>query len=137
MLGIAGQPLAAESLLRRAMDIERPDSSLATVSPLLLANYAVAGGFPITEQCRVWRRLSDSLIAGPARGPDSFREEVGMQTPGHAETIRIQLTEEQRARLRRAIGRDGEEIELRVEELEERIAPRLASNHNETLLIDG
>lgn len=60
-----------------------------------------------------------------------------MQTPGHAETIRIQLTEEQRARLRRAIGRDGEEIELRVEELEERIAPRLAANHNETLLIDG
>ncbi len=29
------------------------------------------------------------------------------------------------------------EPELQVEELEERITPRLASNHNETLLVDG
>jgi hypothetical protein len=28
------------------------------------------------------------------------------------------------------------EPELQVEELEERIAPRLASNHNETLLVE-
>lgn len=33
-------------------------------------------------------------------------------------------------------GRDSEEAELEVEELEERIAPKLASNHNETLLLD-
>lgn len=30
----------------------------------------------------------------------------------------------------------GETIELRAEALEERIAPKLASNHNETLLVD-
>ncbi|HYC34093.1 MAG TPA: hypothetical protein VEB59_17505 [Gemmatimonadales bacterium] len=29
----------------------------------------------------------------------------------------------------------GAEVELRAEELEERIAPRLASNHNVTVLI--
>jgi serine/threonine-protein kinase len=40
MLLIAGRPLAAESLFRRAMAIGRSDSSLETVSPMLLANYA-------------------------------------------------------------------------------------------------
>ena len=30
----------------------------------------------------------------------------------------------------------AEEVELRIEELEERIAPRLAANHNEVLLVD-
>lgn len=60
-----------------------------------------------------------------------------MQTRDRPDTIRLRLTEEQRRQLRQAIGRDGEEIELRVEELEERVVPRLASNHNETMLIDG
>lgn len=60
-----------------------------------------------------------------------------MQTPRPPESIRLQLTKEQRALVRSAIGRDGEAIELRVEELEERIAPRLASNHNETMLSDA
>lgn len=59
-----------------------------------------------------------------------------MQTPHRPEAVRLQLTKEQRALVRDVIGRDGEEIELRVEALEERIAPKLASNHNETLLID-
>ena len=60
-----------------------------------------------------------------------------MQTRDRPDTIRLRLTEEQRRQLRQAIGRDGEEIELQVEELEERVVPRLASNHNETMLIDG
>lgn len=48
--------------------------------------------------------------------------------------IRIDLTRQQRRQVHGATGRDGEAIELTVEELEERIAPRLASNHNETML---
>lgn len=51
-------------------------------------------------------------------------------------TIRIALTPDQRRQVERTTGRDGQAIELTVEELEERIAPRLSSNHNETLLAD-
>ncbi len=40
MLLIAGQPLPAESLFRRAMAIGRGDTTLSGVSPMLLANYA-------------------------------------------------------------------------------------------------
>jgi uncharacterized small protein (DUF1192 family) len=50
-------------------------------------------------------------------------------------SIRLPLTDAQKAVLRHVLGRDMEELELRVEELEERIAPRLASNHNERLLL--
>jgi hypothetical protein len=57
-----------------------------------------------------------------------------MNTPEQSQTIRIELTGPQRDQLRRLTGRDADALELRVEELEERIAPRLASNHNETLL---
>jgi hypothetical protein len=51
-------------------------------------------------------------------------------------TIRIELTDAQTEQVRKAIGREFDEIELRLEELEPRIALRLASNHNETLLVD-
>jgi hypothetical protein len=51
-------------------------------------------------------------------------------------TIRITLTDAQTAQVRKAIGREFDEIELKLEELEPRIALRLASNHNETLLVD-
>ena len=37
--------------------------------------------------------------------------------------IRLTLTPEQKAEIRRATGKDAETIELSVEELEERIAP--------------
>jgi hypothetical protein len=50
--------------------------------------------------------------------------------------IHLVLTKAQRSQVKDAPSRDGEAIELTVEELEERIAPRLASNHNETLLAD-
>ncbi len=51
-------------------------------------------------------------------------------------TFRLQLTAEQRAVVKDATGRQGETLEFQVEELEERITPRLASNHMETLLTD-
>jgi len=50
--------------------------------------------------------------------------------------VRIHLTPEQQEQFKRATGKDDEEIELTVELLEERIAPKLASNHNQTLLVD-
>jgi hypothetical protein len=59
-----------------------------------------------------------------------------MPTPQEKTLVRLALTDSQRAEVKRAIGRDGETLELAVEELEERIAPRLASNHNETVLAD-
>jgi hypothetical protein len=51
-------------------------------------------------------------------------------------TIRIELTDAQTEQVRKAIGREFDEIELKVEELEPRIALRLASNHNEPLLLE-
>jgi hypothetical protein len=48
--------------------------------------------------------------------------------------VTIRLTEEQRAAIKGECGLDAETLELYMEELEERIAPRLASNHNHTLL---
>ena len=48
--------------------------------------------------------------------------------------VRLTLTPKQQEEIRQAIGRDGETLELTVEELEERIAPRISGNHNETLL---
>ena len=58
--------------------------------------------------------------------------------PNHTaqDIVRLDLIRDQRRQIRQAAGRDGEAIELTVEELEERIAPKLASNHNETLLAD-
>jgi uncharacterized small protein (DUF1192 family) len=38
--------------------------------------------------------------------------------------FRIELTPEQKAKVRDATGKDAEAVELSVEELEERIAPR-------------
>ena len=38
--------------------------------------------------------------------------------------IRIELTPEQKAQVRQATGKDADAVELSVEELEERIAPR-------------
>jgi hypothetical protein len=37
--------------------------------------------------------------------------------------VRIELTPEQRAKVRNATGKDAEAVELSVEELEERITP--------------
>jgi hypothetical protein len=38
--------------------------------------------------------------------------------------VRLELTEEQKAQIKTATGKDARAIELNVEELEERIAPR-------------
>jgi hypothetical protein len=53
-----------------------------------------------------------------------------------ASTIRIDLTEEQKQVVKAAIDRDAEALELTVQELEQRIAPKLAANHNETFVVE-
>jgi len=58
-----------------------------------------------------------------------------MQSDKESDVVRIDLTAEQKAQLKSATGRDAEAIELTMQELEARIAPRLAGNHNETFLL--
>jgi hypothetical protein len=43
--------------------------------------------------------------------------------------IRIELTPEQKAQVRKATGKDAEAVELSVEELEDRIAPISVNIH--------
>ncbi len=57
-----------------------------------------------------------------------------MDTPVRDRLVRLQLTDAQKLQVRALTGRDGDAIELTVDELEDRITPRLASNHNETAL---
>ena len=52
------------------------------------------------------------------------------------EIIRIDLTTSPKEQVKAKTGQNAEAIELTVQELEERIAPRLSANHNETLLMD-
>jgi hypothetical protein len=40
------------------------------------------------------------------------------------ETVRIELTPEQKHLIKQEVGKEGEAVELTVKELEERIAPR-------------
>jgi eukaryotic-like serine/threonine-protein kinase len=77
MLGIAGRPLAAESLFRRAMDIERGDSSLPTVSPTLLANYART----LSELDRHDEafRYAEQADAGARRAGDEYTANVALR----------------------------------------------------------
>lgn len=58
-----------------------------------------------------------------------------MERPSESErTVRIDLSPEQTQHLRATTGLEVAAIELTLQELEQRIAPRLASNHNETML---
>jgi hypothetical protein len=43
-----------------------------------------------------------------------------------SDKIRIELTEEQKAQLRQATGKEASAIELTAEELEDRVSPRKA-----------
>jgi hypothetical protein len=50
--------------------------------------------------------------------------------------VRIDLTTGQKEQVKATTGHDADAVELTVQELEQRIAPRLASNHNETFLVE-
>ena len=62
--------------------------------------------------------------------------EAIMEAGKERQIVRIDLTVHQKEQVRTVTGREGEAIELTVQELEERIAPKLAANHSETLLAD-
>ncbi len=61
-------------------------------------------------------------IAGGSRVHQFHHQEAAMQNPKGQ--FRIELTPDQKAKIREATGKDAEAVELSVEELEERIAPR-------------
>lgn len=48
--------------------------------------------------------------------------------------VRLTLTDEQKNQVQESTGLATEAIELTPQELEERITPRIALNHNETML---
>jgi hypothetical protein len=56
-------------------------------------------------------------------------------TDNNKNIIRIDLTPSQKEQIKATTGRDAEAVELTVKELEERITPGIALNHNETLLV--
>ncbi len=59
-----------------------------------------------------------------------------MGTPAeNAKVVRIDLSPEQMQQLRAVVGVEVKAIELTIDELEQRIAPKIASNHNETFLV--
>jgi uncharacterized small protein (DUF1192 family) len=60
-----------------------------------------------------------------------------MSKENERQVIRIELTQDQKDRLKAQTGKNADVIELTVQELEARIAPVLGwNNHNETLLVD-
>lgn len=58
-----------------------------------------------------------------------------MDTTNPKDLVRITLTPAQTQEIKQATGREAEAIQLTIEELEQRIAPRMAGNSNETLLL--
>ena len=63
-----------------------------------------------------------------------------MPNQNEKEIVRIDLNPTQKEQLKAKTGRDADAIDLTVQELEERIAPRggfLGNNHNETFLLDA
>jgi hypothetical protein len=72
------------------------------------------------------------LIHGEFTQPVQVEPQIHGGTHTHQEAamsdskgqFRIELTPEQKAKIRNATGRDAEAVELSVQELEERIAPR-------------
>lgn len=59
-----------------------------------------------------------------------------MSMPNAKKVVRIELTQAQKDALQAQTGKNADAIELTIQELEPRIAPRLAANHTETLLAD-
>jgi hypothetical protein len=75
---------------------------------------AIHGRF--TQPDHIQPRFSNTHTAVPAH----HQEDVMQSSKGQ---FRIELTPEQKAKVRDLTGKDAEAVELSVEELEERIAP--------------
>jgi hypothetical protein len=61
--------------------------------------------------------------------------EGAMSAQNEKTVVRIDLTPEQQDRIKTATGKSIEALQMSAEDLEQRIAPGLALNHNETFLI--
>ena len=59
-----------------------------------------------------------------------------MQNPPQKDTIAVPPTPEQDEQARHRPASEQDAVRLAAQQLEERIVPRLASNHNETFLVD-
>jgi len=59
-----------------------------------------------------------------------------MEKPDQKAIVRLDLTPHQKEQIKLETGKDADAIELTAQELELRIAPGVALNHNETLLLD-
>jgi hypothetical protein len=60
-----------------------------------------------------------------------------MSTQKEQQIIRIDLTQEQKDKVKATTGKTADTIEFTVQELEERINPGIdLGNHNETFLLD-
>jgi len=59
-----------------------------------------------------------------------------MQTPQPKDTVAAPASNDQEEQARREPAREAGTSQLEGEQVEERIVPRLASNHNETFLAD-
>jgi tetratricopeptide (TPR) repeat protein len=66
--------------------------------------------------------------------PFPSRRRIVMTDTNRESIVRIDLTPEQKRQVQAVTKHDADAIELTVHELEQRIAPRLATNHNESLL---
>jgi hypothetical protein len=69
------------------------------------------------------------------QNPANDNEDDHVGTTNPKDPVRITLTPAQAQEVKQATAREAEAIEFTVEELEQRIAPKLASNSNETHLI--
>lgn len=59
-----------------------------------------------------------------------------MSTKSEQAVVHIDLTAEQKHQVKSVTGQSADAIELTVQELESRIAPRIFGYHNETMLVD-
>ena len=99
----------------------------------------------MTAGSRLSGFLTDFRSQGTA-GQDSFvgppvhcrprNPEDPVQAPEQKDTAAATPAPAPAAQAGRQPARDADAVELAVEEVEERITPRLASNHNETFLVD-
>jgi hypothetical protein len=76
----------------------------------------------LSQNREVLNRAGDRLGSQGRLSPrqSTTREGVMSESKGQ---VRIELTAEQKAKIRAATGKDAEAVELSVEDLEERIAP--------------
>jgi hypothetical protein len=88
-----------------------------------------------TIERRRFTQISRSIINVPSSESAADTPEGAMSAQNEKAVVRIDLTPEQQDKIRAATGKNVEAIQMSADELEQRIAPSLTGNHNETFLI--